>query len=157
MSGVSSRAMRDLRSLAVLFVCLSATALAEPPAEDPCPLTEAKVTEVTGMKVTKKELRPFTFGVTQCVYLMESGTLQFQRVMPEAKGVKTEAELAAKLAETEKRRLLKDFSVPAYSFTGGVTVVLPGGVWEVLAIRGPGGGLDPMKLGKALVEAKFKK
>jgi hypothetical protein len=138
MSAVSCRAMRDLRSVAVLSLCLSASALAEPPAEDPCPLTEAKVTEVTGMKVTKKELRPWTFGVTQCVYLMASGTLQFQRVVPEAKNVKTEAELAAKLAETEKRRLLKDFTVPAYSFTGGVTVVLPTGVWEVLAIRGPG-------------------
>lgn len=149
--------MRDLRFVAVLSLSLSATTFAEPPAEDPCPLTEAKVTEVTGMKVTKKELRPFTFGVTQCVYVMESGTLQFQRVMPEAKGVKTEAELAAKFAEEDKRRLLKDFSVPAYSFTGGVHVVLPTGVWQVLAIRGPGGGLDPMKVGKALVEAKLKK
>lgn len=144
--------MRALLSVAAL--CLSFAAFAEPPAEDPCPLTEAKVAEVTGMKVTKKELRPFTFGVTQCVYVMERGTLQFQRVMPEAKGVKTEAELAAKFAEDDKRRLLKDFPVPAYSFTGGVHVVLPTGVWQVLAIRGPGGGLDPMKLGQALVEAK---
>ncbi|MBL8939429.1 MAG: hypothetical protein JNM69_33015 [Archangium sp.] len=60
--------MRDLRSVAVLSWCLSSIAFAEP-AEDPCPLTEAKVTEVTGMKVTKKELRPFAFGVTQCVYV----------------------------------------------------------------------------------------
>ena len=147
--------MRALIPLAVL--CLPAHALAEPTAEDPCPLTEARVAEVTGMKVTRKELRPFTFGVTQCVYVMERGTLQFQRVMPEAKGVKTEAELAAKFAEDDKRRLLKDFGVPAYSFTGGVHVVLPTGVWQVIAIRGPGGGLDPMLLGKAIVEAKLKK
>ena len=51
--------MRALIPLAVL--CLPAHALAEPTAEDPCPLTEARVAEVTGMKVPRKKLRPFTF------------------------------------------------------------------------------------------------
>ena len=146
-----------MRPLLLAATLSGSVVFAEPPAEDPCVLSEAKVTELTAMKVLKKELKPFTFGSVQCVYTLESGSVQFQRVFPEAKGVKTEAELAAKLAETEKRRLLKDFSVPAYSFTGGVDVVLPTGVWEVLAIRGPKGVIDPMKLAKAVVEAKTKK
>ena len=48
--------------------------------ENPCPLTEAQVTQVTGLKVVSKELRPWTFGVTQCVYTMERGTVQFQQI-----------------------------------------------------------------------------
>lgn len=146
-----------MRPLVIAATLSASIVFAEPPAEDPCVLSEAKVAELTEMKVLKKELRPFTFGSVQCVYTLESGSVQFQRVFPEAKGVKTEAELAAKLADTEKRRLLKDFSVPAYSFSGGVDLVLPTGVWQVLAIRGPKGVIDPMKLGKAVIEAKSKK
>lgn len=125
--------------------------------DDPCLLSEAQVKAITGISVVGKELRPWTFGVTQCVYKMERGTVQFQRVVPEAKNVKTEAELAAKFATDDARRRLKDFSVPAYSFSGGVNVVLPDGVWQVLTIQGPGGGLDSMKLAQAIVTAKSKK
>ena len=44
-----------------------------------------------------------------------------------------------------------------HSFSGGVGLVLPTGVWEVLAIRRTKGVIDPMKIGEAVVEAKAKK
>jgi hypothetical protein len=144
-----------MRLTPMLLTLCASSVLAAPKAEDPCPLSEAKVTEPTSMKVLRKELPPpSTFGAQPCVYTLESGTLIFSRVYPRAKGVKTEAELAAHFAEDMKRYRRYDFSVPAYSFLGGVYLVLPAGVWHVNARRGDNGDFDPIKICRAVIEAK---
>ncbi len=127
-----------------------AAAPADAPA-DTCPLTSEQVAKATGQKVQKRELQTGLWGATQCVFTMESGTVQVSRVLPVLKKVKTEAELAEVFAREEARRKLKDFSVPAYSCSGGLYVVLPGGVWQVLAHRGPGAPLDPTRVAQALI------
>ncbi|MFO0597127.1 MAG: hypothetical protein U0228_17570 [Myxococcaceae bacterium] len=135
----------------------SLAATAEPKEADACPLSGAEVEKLSGLKFVKTELLPWTFGQTQCKHTLESGFVQLTRATPEAYQVKTEAEIAAKLEQTDAKRRLKDWPVPAYSFTGGVNVVLPGGqVWQVLVMQGPKRGLDAMALGKALAAKKEK-
>jgi hypothetical protein len=137
----------------LLFVSvtfLSASQASAPP--EPCPMTEAQMSAATGMNVVKRETTRSVWQTTQCVFTMESGTVQLMRLTPESRRLSTEAELAADYEKTDARRRLKDFPVPAYSFTGGVNIFTPKGVWQVIAQRGPGGGLDQQKIGRALVE-----
>ena len=146
-----------MRNLAVACLFATVSALAAPPeTTDPCPLTEAQMAKAAGQKVLKRELQVGIAQTAQCLFTMESGSVQVMRLSPSLKNVTTDAELAAVLAEKEKRRQLKDFPVPAYTFTGGVNVVLPKGVWQIIAHRGPGAGLDPTKIARALVDAQAK-
>ncbi len=147
--------MRPVIVTAVL--CVSLNAMAAPPAApalntkaDECPITEARLAQVTGQKVTRREVQKSMWQTTQCVFTLENGTVQFMVLPPEAKKKKTHDELAAVFAEEDAHRKLKDFSVPAYSFSGGVNLVMPTVVWQVLVHRGPGPALDPMKIARAL-------
>jgi len=133
------------------LTCSASAAFAE------CPLDEARIAKVTGKKVVKREQRTAVFNTEACVFTMESGSIQVSRLSPQSRNVKTDAELAASYEESDKRRRLKDFSVPAYSFTGGVNVFTAKGPWQVLVVRGgPDDGLDSMKLAKELVESTSK-
>ena len=141
-----------------LILCLAVLSAAESafaqngPKLEPCPMTEAQGATAAGMKVTKMVQHVSQWQGTQCDFTMENGEIQLMRVPPSARNLTTEAELAADFAAKEARRVLKDFPVPAYSFGGGLYVVTPKGVWSVLARRGPGGGLDPQKVARALIE-----
>lgn len=119
---------------------------------DACPMTEAEVAAVTGQKVAKVETRAAVWNTLQCVYQLESGSVVLSRVAPEARNAKTEAELAARLEEAEKRRRLKDFPVPAYSCSGGAYVVTAKGTWQALVQHGDK-PLDGLKVARALIDA----
>lgn len=103
--------------------------------------------------MTKFAAMKSPFGTTQCVFTMQSGTIQLMRVSPEARRVKTDAELAADFATNDARRLQKAFPVPVYSTSGGFYVVLPKGVWQVLSHRGTG-WLNPEQIVHALIAAR---
>lgn len=144
-----------MRTLLLLAVAVAAPGLAESiPAEASCALSGPQVEKLTGLKVTKRETYEHLFNQVICKYTLDSGSVEFFRVTPETYSVETDAQLAATLAEEDKRRLLKDFPVPAYSASGAVTVVLPKGVWRVQVMHGPKRGLDAMKLARALIDAK---
>jgi hypothetical protein len=134
-----------------VVMCSASAAFAD------CPLDEARIAKVTGKKVLKREQRTAVFNTEACVFTMESGSIQLSRLSPQSRNVKTDDELAASYETSDKRRRLKDFPVPAYSFTGGVNVFTSKGPWQVLVVRGgPDDGLDAMKLAKEVVEATSK-
>jgi hypothetical protein len=144
-----------MRTLVLLALCTGFPVVAgPPPAEEACALSGPQVEKLTGLKVTKRETYEHLFNQVICKYTLESGFVEFFRVTPETYSVETDTQLAAKLAEEDKPRLLKDFPVPAYSASGAVTVVLPKGVWRVQVMHGPKRGLDAMKLARALIDTK---
>ncbi len=145
-----------MKTALTLLLTLSTSVLAADFKEADCAMTRAQVSAAAGQPVKSVEVQQAPHQKVQCVYKFETCSVQITRVSPEVRMSKTEAELAAKLAVDEKRRLLKDFPVPAYSCSGGLYVVLEGETWQVLTMRGAEKNVNPQDVAKALIATRKK-